>query len=109
MEIFMPLDFIAAENQKDVNENTPIFCLSESIHGALMDASAPRKDFTKTHKFSDYYADTSILFGEILPLVTEIETVIKSKKKLNSSDLKNLVKFLQSAYSKKLNVFIYCD
>ncbi|WP_458723384.1 hypothetical protein [Pseudomonas brenneri] len=104
----MPLDFIAAENQKDVNENTPIFCLSESIHGALMDASAPRKVFPKTHKFSDYYADTSILFGEILPLVTEIEKAIKSKN-LNSSESKDLVKFLQSAYSKKLNIFIYCD
>ncbi|MEN4945754.1 hypothetical protein [Pseudomonas proteolytica] len=105
----MPLDFMAAENQKDIDENTPVFCLGESTHDALMDASVPRKNFPKTHKFSDYYADTSILFGEILPLVTEIETVIKSKKKLNSSDLKNLVKFLQSAYSKKLNVFIYCD
>ncbi|NMY99927.1 hypothetical protein HBO04_07345 [Pseudomonas proteolytica] len=104
----MPLDFMAAENQKDIDENTPVFCLGESIHGALMDASAPRKDFPKTNKLSNYYADTSILFGEILPLVTEIEKAIKSKN-LNSSDLKNLVKFLQSAYSKKLNVFIYCD
>lgn len=108
MEIFMPLDFMAAENQKDIDENTPVFCLGESTHGALMDASAPRKDFPKTHKFSDYYADTSILFGEILPLVTEIEKATKLKN-LNSSELKDLVKFLQSAYSKKLNVFIYCD
>lgn len=104
----MPLDFMAAENQKDVNENTPVFCLSESTHDALMDASAPRKVFPKTHKFSVYYADTSILFGEILPLVTEIEKAIKSKN-LNSNELKDLVKFLQSAYSKKLNIFIYCD
>lgn len=104
----MPLDFMAAENQKDINENTPVFCLRESTHGALMDASAPRKNFPKTHKFSDYYADTSILFGEILPLVTEIEKAIKLKN-LNSSELKDLVNFLQSAYSKKLNVFIYCD
>ncbi|MGY2498326.1 hypothetical protein, partial [Klebsiella pneumoniae] len=93
---------------KDINENTPVFCLSESTHGALMGASAPRKDFPKTHKFSDYYAGTSILFGEILPLVTEIEKATKLKN-LNSSELKDLVKFLQSAYSKKLNVFIYCD
>ncbi|MEG0243770.1 MAG: hypothetical protein RR726_15150, partial [Pseudomonas sp.] len=81
----MPLDFMAAENQKDINENTPVFCLSESTHGALMGASAPRKDFPKTHKFSDYYADTSILFGEILPLVTlvagsECNTVIELKR-----------------------------
>ena len=104
----MPLDFMAAENQKDIDENTPVFFWRESSHGALMGASAPRKDFPKTHKFSDYYADTSILFGEILPLVTEIEKATKLKN-LNSSELKDLVKFLQSAYSKKLNVFIYCD
>ncbi|WP_460132788.1 hypothetical protein [Pseudomonas sp. S1_E04] len=104
----MPLDFMAAENQKDINEETPVFCLSESTHGALMDASAPRKDFPKTQKFSDYYADTSILFGEILPLVVEIEKAIKSKN-INSVELKDLINFLQSAYRKKLNIFIYCD
>lgn len=108
MEVFMPLDFMAAENPKDVNENTPVFCLSESTHGAFIDASAPRKNLPKTHKFSDYYANTSILFGEILHLVTEIEKAIKSKN-LNSNELKDLVKFLQSAYSKKLNILIYCD
>ncbi|WP_455823287.1 hypothetical protein [Pseudomonas graminis] len=104
----MPLDFMAAENQKDIDENTPVFCLNESTHGILLEASVPKKEFPKTHKFSDYYSDTSILFGEIQPLVVEIETAIKSKK-IASSEIKELIKFLNSAYSKKLNIYIYCD
>ena len=104
----MPLDFMAAENQKNIDETTSAFCLSESAHSILLDAATPRKEFPKTHKFSDYYSDTNILFGEIQPLIKEIETALKLKK-IESTELNKLIKFLAESYKQHLNIFVYCD
>lgn len=104
----MPLDFMASENQKSIDERTPVFSLSEATHRLLLNAATPRKAFQKIHKFSDYYSDTSILFGEAQPLILEIETAIKAKK-ITSLELNELIKFLDNAYKKKLNIYVYCD
>ena len=104
----MPLDFMASESQKSINEKTSVFSLSENAHDILLSIAKPKKDFPKIHKFSDYYSDTSILFGEIKPLIIEIENAIKTGKP-NSDELNNLIKFLNKTYDENLNLYIYCD
>lgn len=104
----MPLDFLASEKKNDICEKSAFFSLNESAHRALLESSIPRSKFRTIHKFADYYADTTILLGEIQPLLLEIDTLATAGK-IVSSDFNGLVDFLNSAWRDKLNIYIFAD
>ena len=104
----MPLDFIAADKQKNIDGKSACFSLSESAHQALLSASSPRNAYPKIQKFADYYADTSILFGEIQPLLLEIGAAARARN-IVSGEIVALTAFLGSAYGDGLNIYIFAD
>lgn len=104
----MSLDFIASLNPKKINENTPVFSLVQSEHNKIFDCAKPLNKFPIIAKFYDYYSDTTILYGEIQPLIKELDTLIKSPK-LQSPTVICLISFLKTAFDNELNIYVYCD
>lgn len=104
----MALDFMASTNQKKINENTPVFSLKKSDHDKLFDNANPINQYPIIKKFGDYYADTTILYGEIQPLIKELESIIK-RKKLQLQSITNFINFLEKSFNDGLNIYVYCD
>lgn len=104
----MPLDFLASEKKKDITGNCAFFSLSESAHHALMAVAEPKTQFRTIRKFADYYADTTIVLGEIGALLQEIDTLVKTGK-IMSGEFQGLIDFLGSAGRDKLNIYIFAD
>lgn len=104
----MALDFIASNNQKKIDQNTPIFSLGESDYNKLFDNAKPLNKYPIIKKFDDYYADATILYGEIQPLIQELESIIKTQK-LQLQAIIHLIDFLKQSFNDGLNIYIYCD
>jgi hypothetical protein len=104
----MALDFMASNNQKKIDENTPIFSLGKPDHDLLFNNAIPLNQYPIIKKFDDYYADTTILYGEIQPLIKELESLIKTKK-LQLESISSFIDFLEKSFNDGLNIYICCD
>ncbi|MGL4387106.1 MAG: hypothetical protein ACRCR8_06220 [Snodgrassella alvi] len=104
----MALDFIASSNQKEINEKSPIFSLEKSDFDELFDKAKPLNQYLIIKKFEDYYADTIILYGEIQPLIKELESLIKTKK-LQLQSIIHFIDFLKQSFNNGFNIYTYCD
>ncbi|OCG19341.1 hypothetical protein A9G29_01580 [Gilliamella sp. Fer2-1] len=107
-EVFMALDFMASNNQKKIDGNTPVFSLEKSDYDKLFNNAKPLNQYPIIKKFDDYYADTTILYGEIQPLIKELESLIKTKK-LQLESIIHFIDFLEKSFNNGLNVYIFCD
>ncbi|PIT13895.1 hypothetical protein [Snodgrassella alvi] len=104
----MALDFIASNKQKKIDENTQVFSLEKSDYDKLFNDAKPLNQYPIIKKFDNYYADTTILYGEIQPLIKELESLIKIKK-LHLGSIIHFIDFLEKSFNDGLNIYIYCD
>ncbi len=104
----MALDFIATTNEKEINWSEPIYSLSEDVHKYILTLARPLSNFPMVRKIADYYVDATILFGEIKNFIMELEKLIQVSK-TKSSDLLELIRFLETAWIKEQNVYVFCD
>lgn len=104
----MALDFIASSNQKEIDENSPIFSLEKSDYDEFFNKAKPLNQYSIIKKLDDYYADTIILYGEIQPLIKELENLIKIKK-FQPQSIIDFINFLKESFNDGLNVYINSD
>ncbi|MFQ0993651.1 hypothetical protein ACGH6Q_01165 [Gilliamella sp. BG2] len=107
-EVFMALDFMASKNEKKIDESTPVFSFSKFDYDKLLNNAKPLSQYPIIKKIDDYYADTTILYGEIQPLIKELKSLIKTKK-LHLETIIHFIDFLEKSFNDGLNIYVYCD
>lgn len=104
----MALDFMASNNQKKIDEKTPLFSLEKTDYDRLIGNAKPINQYPILSKIDDYYADTTILYGEIQPLIKELEKVVRTQN-LQIESITHLIDFLKKSFGDGANIYVYCD
>lgn len=71
----MALDLIQARHEREIHASRKSFAIDERFHAQLLARAQPRRDYPLLHKLHDYYADTTLLLGELSRLSAELERV----------------------------------
>lgn len=104
----MALDFMAAKNKQDAMRSTFLYPMEEPEFEALMTLVDSPKKYPTIYRFSDYYKDATILFGEIAALLRELEAL----ERLNPGKLpadSPFHQFLREVQRQQHNIYIFCD
>ena len=107
----MALDFYANTHAKLIasSPDSLHFAMQDEFHTQLFAYIKNYPQFKNSfQKFRDYYADSVVLFAEIQPLIQALDVIILEQS-LCKVELQQFRKFLNIAYQKNCNLYIYCD
>lgn len=76
--------------------------LDENKHRQIFEEAKPLSKFKSLNKIRDYYADNTVLLGEIRGLLEELNI-------LGFDNDDEFYKFLKKSYDRKLNLYLFCD
>ena len=107
----MALDFYANTHAKLIasSPDSLHFAMQDEFHTQLFAYIKNYPQFKNSfHKFRDYYADSVVLFAEIQPLIQALDVIFLEQSRCQA-ELQQFRNFLNIAYQKSCNLYIYCD
>ncbi|ROU06953.1 hypothetical protein [Lysobacter enzymogenes] len=69
----MALDLIQARHEREIHLSRKLFAIDEGFHAQLFARAPSQREYPLLHKLRDYYADATLLLGELPRLHAELE------------------------------------
>ena len=103
----MPLDFVAAKRKRMINGSEAMFSLEERLHEKILSLAVPRKEFPTVGKIADYYADATIVLGELKRFRNEILIIANASQ--DSELFSELLSFVEQTILAENNLYVQAD
>ncbi|ALN58868.1 hypothetical protein GLE_3524 [Lysobacter enzymogenes] len=69
----MPLELIQARHQSAIHDSRKLFVVDERFHAQLFARAPSPNEYPLLHQLRDYYADATLLLGDLPRLHAELE------------------------------------
>lgn len=103
----MALDLIQARHEREIHASRRLFALDERLHAQLFARAQPRGAYPLLHKLRDYYADTTLLLGELPRLLEELTRI--AAQFTEPSQVHEFARFVEQAIADGDNLYATAD
>ncbi|KRA77169.1 hypothetical protein ASD78_06150 [Lysobacter sp. Root667] len=103
----MALDLIQARHEREIHASRKCFAIDETLHAQLLARALPRGEYPLLQQMRDYYADTTLLFGQLRALHAELTRV--ADKFGDRNQVLALSRFVEQAMADGDNLYATAD
>ncbi|SDY32615.1 hypothetical protein SAMN04487939_101839 [Lysobacter sp. yr284] len=103
----MALDLIQARHEREIHLSRKLFAIDESFHAQLFARAPSQREYPLLHKLRDYYADATLLLGELPRLQAELERI--SERFAERTQIRAFSRFVGQAIADGDNLYASAD
>ncbi|ALN92413.1 hypothetical protein [Lysobacter gummosus] len=103
----MALDLIQARHEREIHASRKLFAIDEMLHSQLLARAQPRGEYPLLHKLRDYYADSTLLLGELPRLQAELARI--GAKFTDPTQVHEFSRFVEQAIADGDNLYATAD
>ncbi|QWP79114.1 hypothetical protein J5226_12310 [Lysobacter sp. K5869] len=103
----MALDLIQARHESEIHVSRKCFALDERFHAQLLARARPGREYPLLLKLRDYYADTTLLLGELPRLLAELDGM--TDQFTERTQIRAFSRFVEQAIADGDNIYATAD
>lgn len=103
----MALDLIQARHQREIHVSRKSFAIDERFHAQLLARARPSGEYPLLLKLRDYYADATLVLGELPRLRAELERI--ADHFTERTQIRAFARFVEQAIADGDNLYATAD